>query len=292
MDARFVEVGGVRLWTVTEGTAGPAVAVLHGGPGLPDYTRPLAGLLTPGCRVLRYDQRGSGRSDATPPWSLARFVADLDGLRAAWGVERWHVVGHSWGATLGLHYALAHPGRTTSLACLAGTGLDWQRWSPEHGREQRRRWTSAEAQRVDELRGRRRSPAEEVELVRLQLRTDSLDPDDHEAAIAELAGVLAAGTNRALNHQLNQEVDALDPRSIAERCATLAGVPVLVVDGVQDPRPAEAVDGLVAALPDVRRHTLDAGHELWFQRAAELRTLLTDHVARAESRASSAPAGS
>jgi proline iminopeptidase len=52
--------------------------------------------------VHRYDQRGSGRSVAHPPYHLADFITDLEALREHWRRERWVVAGHSWGAQLAL----------------------------------------------------------------------------------------------------------------------------------------------------------------------------------------------
>ena len=42
-------------------------------------------------------------------------MAELDSLRSALGIERWHVLGHSWGTILALEYYRAHPGRVASL---------------------------------------------------------------------------------------------------------------------------------------------------------------------------------
>jgi proline iminopeptidase len=95
----------------------PAV-VLHGGPGggiAPAYRQ----FHDPGVyRVVVLDQRGAGRS--TPPASIEAnttwaLVADLERLRAHLGVARWQVFGGSWGSTLALAYAEAHPGKVTEL---------------------------------------------------------------------------------------------------------------------------------------------------------------------------------
>jgi proline iminopeptidase len=88
---------GARLWTTTEGD-GRAVALCHGGPGGTDTLAPLAGLLVDRCRVHRYDQRACGRSSGGRPFTMRRWVADLDALRRHWGHRRWVVAGHSFGA--------------------------------------------------------------------------------------------------------------------------------------------------------------------------------------------------
>jgi len=62
--------------------------------------------------VILYDQLDSGRSDhsgKTANWTVARFVGELDAIRNALGVKRWHVVGHSWGGTIALEYAASRP---------------------------------------------------------------------------------------------------------------------------------------------------------------------------------------
>ena len=69
-------------------------------------------------RIVVFDQRGCGRSrphaalEANTTWHL---VADIERLREKLGIERWLVFGGSWGSTLSLAYAQAHPERVTEL---------------------------------------------------------------------------------------------------------------------------------------------------------------------------------
>lgn len=110
--------GHVIYWE-RAGTKGAKPAVfLHGGPGggiAPAHRR----LFDPArYDVLLFDQRGCGRStphaslEANTTWHL---VADIEQLRAMMGVEKWQVFGGSWGSTLALAYAQAHPGRVSEL---------------------------------------------------------------------------------------------------------------------------------------------------------------------------------
>lgn len=96
---------GARLWTVTEGAARPMV-LCHGGPGGTDTLAPVAGMVSDMAQVHRYDQRACGRSCGGPPFTMARWVADLDALRRHWGHRRWVVAGHSFGTGLALAYAI------------------------------------------------------------------------------------------------------------------------------------------------------------------------------------------
>ncbi|MDQ2742660.1 MAG: proline iminopeptidase-family hydrolase [Chloroflexota bacterium] len=87
--------------------------VLHGGPGASyDYLRPLENLAQRGRRVIFYDQLGSGRSDHPDDpslWTVDYYVAEIEGVREALGLERIHLLGHSWGGMLGMEYALTQP---------------------------------------------------------------------------------------------------------------------------------------------------------------------------------------
>jgi proline iminopeptidase len=119
---------GAQLWTTARGT-GPLVVLLHGGPGLWDYLAPLAALLDDTFTVVRFDQRGCGRSTGDDgPFTIAQAVDDLDQLRMALGFPRWAVAGHSWGAELALRYAAACPDHVTSVAYIAGAGHARQLW--------------------------------------------------------------------------------------------------------------------------------------------------------------------
>src|SRR5215470_12790237 len=99
----------------------PAV-YLHGGPGSgcqTDHRR----LFDPErFRAVLFDQRGAGRSrpkGGREHNTLAHLIADMEIIREKFTFERWMVVGGSWGATLALAYAQAHPDRVTGLVLRA-----------------------------------------------------------------------------------------------------------------------------------------------------------------------------
>ena len=101
------------LWVQTLGQPGhEPVVVVHGGPG--SGCSPRFGELYDTARqyVVLPDQRGAGRS--TPAGgrhanTTAHLVADLEALRRHLGLARWRVTGGSWGASLAIAYAAAHP---------------------------------------------------------------------------------------------------------------------------------------------------------------------------------------
>jgi len=111
-----IEVGGVALHVQQFGPdAGPAVIVLHGGPG-GDFRSllPLAALADDGFRVLFYDQRGAGLSERVPEemLTLGDHLAELDAIAARLSPDDPVIlIGHSWGAMLASAYLGQHPDR-------------------------------------------------------------------------------------------------------------------------------------------------------------------------------------
>jgi proline-specific peptidase len=127
-----IAVPGGEVWYIrAEGDPAKAPLIgLHGGPGFThDYLEVLLEL-APERTVVLYDQLGSGRSagpDDTALWNRGRFVEELDAVRDALGIERMHLLGHSWGGTLAASYAIAHPRRLAGLF-LASPLIRTDRW--------------------------------------------------------------------------------------------------------------------------------------------------------------------
>jgi pimeloyl-ACP methyl ester carboxylesterase len=104
-----VELAGGGAVHVTEVGSGLPLIVLHGGPGM-DHTmfRPYLDPLGEDFRLLYVDQRGQGLSPRCDPatLSLAVFARDVDLLAAALGLERFAVLGHSFGAIVTTWHAI------------------------------------------------------------------------------------------------------------------------------------------------------------------------------------------
>lgn len=125
-------------WEVSGNPEGKPAVFLHGGPGgesAPNHRR----LFDPAkYRIVLLDQRGSGRSTphaSAPDADLAtnttwHLVADIERLREHLGIDRWLVLGGSWGSALALAYAETHTERVTELVLrgiftLRKSELDW-----------------------------------------------------------------------------------------------------------------------------------------------------------------------
>ncbi|MDX1482446.1 MAG: prolyl aminopeptidase [Woeseiaceae bacterium] len=120
VETGFLEVGGGhRVYYEWSGNAdGKPAVFLHGGPG-GGTTATMRRFFDPGrYRIVMFDQRGCGRStphaglEHNTTWDLVR---DMEILREHLGIDRWQVFGGSWGSTLALAYAQAHPERVTEL---------------------------------------------------------------------------------------------------------------------------------------------------------------------------------
>jgi proline iminopeptidase len=105
-------------WEVCGNPNGKPAVFLHGGPGGGCNSSHRRVFDPERYRVLLFDQRGCGRSkphaelEANTTWHL---VADIERLRLLLGIESWLVFGGSWGSTLALAYAQAHPERVSEL---------------------------------------------------------------------------------------------------------------------------------------------------------------------------------
>lgn len=138
-----LEVGNGQAiyWEASGNPRGKPALSIHGGPG---------GGMGSGYRrrfdpsrwlIVGFEQRGCGRSrplvtdalDSLPSNTTQALISDIEALRAHLAVERWMLVGTSWGTTLALAYAQAHPDRVSGLAsmCVTTTSAAEVAWITE-----------------------------------------------------------------------------------------------------------------------------------------------------------------
>jgi proline iminopeptidase len=130
--------GHTIYWETSGNPDGRAGVAFHGGPGsgtTPFWRR----LFSPDrFRIVCFDQRGCGRStpnigdfDADLTTNTTHhLIADIERLREDLGIERWLVLGGSWGCTLALAYAERFPEHVTELTLFSVTNttrreVDW-----------------------------------------------------------------------------------------------------------------------------------------------------------------------
>ena len=131
-----IDVPGGQVWykVVGSGESVPLLT-LHGGPGGGhDYLEPLNALASER-PIVFFDQLGCGKSD-TPDdvslWRIDRFVDEVAAVREALGLDRIHLLGHSWGGWLAIEYMLGAPSGVVSLT-LASTSASIPQFVHEAG---------------------------------------------------------------------------------------------------------------------------------------------------------------
>ncbi len=253
--SRSLPVNGVTLFERRVGGGAPVV-VLHGGPGAHhDYLLPGFDTLATGRELIYYDQRGGGRSPVgrDVPVGWREHVADLEALRAAWGLPRLTLAGYSWGGLLALLYALEQPGKVDQLALV----------SPAPA------WRAARDAFEQRFEARTLAPA--LQDARRALRESGLrerDPAAHAARLFELA---VAGYFHDPARATSLTPFRVTERTRAEVWASLGdfdlrpalrglAVPALVLHGDDDPIPVDASREVAECLGAAFHVVPDCGH--------------------------------
>ena len=262
-------VRGVSLFERRVGQGPPAVA-LHGGPGADHgYLLPGFDTLADRRELVYYDQRGGGRSPVARdvPVGWQEHVADLEALREVWGLERFVLLGYSWGGLLAQLYATEYPDRVERLA-LVSPAPSWRAAREEF-----------------ERRFAERSLAPALEQERRALRESGLrerDPKAYERRLFELAVVpyfydpakVRELTAFRVVGRTQQEVwRSLGDYDLRPALRGLR-IPAFVLHGRDDPIPIEASRETAAEL-DAEFQALDrCGHCPHVERLDEFRRLV------------------
>jgi len=115
----LAEKDGHKVYFAQYGNSkGETIVILHGGPGSKSKQKYVKGYNLEKYHVVTFDQRGCGKSlpaGETRTDTIQDLIADMERLRSKLKVKKWFVAGGSWGATLTLAYAEAHPQKVKGL---------------------------------------------------------------------------------------------------------------------------------------------------------------------------------
>jgi proline iminopeptidase len=258
----------------------PAAVVLHGGPGSGTQPSVLEWFDLTRQRVVLFDQRGAGKSQ--PHGEIinndsTKLVADIEMIRERLGIERWMVVGGSWGATLALLYAAQHARRIRAMV-LRGSFLASQRelnWFfqslramvPHAWEELTLGWQEEQKQQVLATLGKQLLHGSEQEAEDAATRWGAYE----EAVMQAMSGKLALPTTPSkasartigkyrlqahylLNACFTREADLLGAAN------ALVNTPTVIVHGSHDlVCPPENAARLAKLMPHARLHWVPRG---------------------------------
>jgi proline iminopeptidase len=279
MEEMVSQINGVSLWHITQGDDIPIV-LLHGGPGAYDYLEPVADMLKNRYKVIRYEQRGSWRSEKKGPYDVTTFIEDLEHLRIHLGVDRWIVCGHSWGASLGLAYSAKYSSRIKALIYISGTGIN-SAWHADYrinrlnkmSDDDRNEYTYLRSI-VDTLTGENKQRTR-ARLRELSVRTDLFNQDSYD--------LLPRVDGEFVNNEVNRKVDSneyLENDKFRETISSITA-PVLLAHGEVDPRPYKYVKELASNLKNSEFRLIpQSGHYPWIDNPIKLQELIHDFLAR------------
>jgi proline iminopeptidase len=262
---------------------GAPVLFLHGGPGAgaaPAHRR----FFDPAhYRMIIFDQRGAGRS--TPLGDITAnttplLITDIENLREHLGISRWLVFGGSWGSTLALAYAEAHPQRCTGLILRGiflcrSSEIDWFLYGlrnlfPEAWRAfadpipeaERGNLLAAYHRRLTDPDPRVHMPAARAWST-YEGSCSTLLPSPE--TVAYFAGdVVALGLARIEAHYFSNDI-FLPENSLLENVHRIRGIPGVIVQGRYDAVcPIVSADDLHRCWPEADYIIVpDAGHSAW-----------------------------
>ena len=275
----MLQINDVRLWTTVQGEGTPMV-LCHGGPGGYDYLAPIANMTSDLCQVVRYDQRGSGRSQPVGPYDVSTFVDDLEGIRTHFNFERWIVGGHSWGAGLALAYAVRFPTRTIAVLHIAGTGID-NRWHEEYRENRLNALSESECEEYQRLRAQReRVEGVDEERILGRLRTLSRMTDVFDSdQVDNLPSFDEYPVSNEANEKVGADWKSYTTDSKFQQSVYDLSMPVLFLHGACDPRPSHFIETLAVKLSCSRFASIPkSGHYPWIEKPDEVKSSLRQFV--------------
>lgn len=132
----LIESNSAKLFTtVYPNPKAETILLLHGGPGVPMDFSPIADQLSNHYQIIIFEQRGTGRSPAdNATFSMVEYMNDIDAVTNYFGIDSFHLFGHSWGGLYAQIYAENNPDRVKSLFLVSpssGTGETWVKMEKE-----------------------------------------------------------------------------------------------------------------------------------------------------------------
>jgi proline iminopeptidase len=280
-----LEINGTSLFYKTKGSGDPVV-VLHGGPGF-DHRQflPFIWELAEHHKVILFDQRGTGLSSGpvdAEAISIDTFIADIEVVREAFGIEKMNLLGHSWGGILAMHYGIRHPEKLRSLI-LCSTAASVESFAEMRATYEANRlpedrallheiYASAEFENGD--------PQATERFWRLFFKPYFKD----QSLVSRLDLQFTENTIKNSNVVAEHMLKSVGEFDLHEDLKTIK-CPTLIMHGASDPMPAayaerihQSIDGSELVIAE------DAGHWLFVDATQLFTSSVCDFLARVEKR--------
>jgi proline iminopeptidase len=282
MAGSLIDIGDTELFVEERGEGLPLI-VLHGGPGLDHHM--WGSLLDPlmdRCRLLLTDLRANGQSGRPDPatWTLERMAADVSALAAALDLDRYAVLGHSFGAMVAVQHAVDFSGQP--VASIVSHGVPSERFLMSFVEQNLAAFEPLELRdRVMASWEREKSAqsAEEVlGLLRDQMPFHFADPLDPR--LAQLDEILARGvySPEVLRHFANEGYGGIE---VEDRLGDVRH-PTLVLAGRHDRTTSvAAAEAMASGIPHAELVVFeDAGHMSYVEDQAVYLRAVGDFLGR------------
>jgi proline iminopeptidase len=263
--------------------SGTPLLVLSGGPGDScSYMKAAVQSLLEVRSAVLLDQRGTGRSELTNLWAealqLPVLLEDLEAVRLQLGVSQLEVLGHSWGANLGLLYAAFYPNSVSKLLAIAPGPIN-SGFNKVAQSNYLKGFSAIDAINLAELRVQRQSALESGDLKTLQqlhqktvtrywVRNAIYDNQTRDAFIQ----TFDAKDSQPLVHRFvwqNINWDELEPK-LAEITAQIC-----VIYGYQDFEPITQAYRIKELVPQAQLEFINnCGHVPWLEQPKVFSELL------------------
>jgi proline iminopeptidase len=268
--------GTITAWQQGDG---PHALVLHGGPGMSEYTDKLADELEDGYTVTRIQQRGVAPSTLEGPFDVETHVADTIAVMDDAGIEKAFLLGHSWGGHLAMHLAVAHQDRFLGLLPIDPLGGVGDGGSEEMDQIMTARVGPEALARAEELDALAMAGSDEaaLEFMRIMWVGYFASPEK-----------VTPMPDFRFSAPCNDDTYASVVRHFEAQ--TLAGglpgveLPTLFLLGADSPiRPQHNID-TAALLPDATYELASTGHVIWLEQPGVVRRALDDLAVRVAAR--------
>lgn len=248
----------------------PALLV-HGGPGGIDYlykffARPLANL---GYRAISYVQRGSAGSECDGPFTIEQFVHDLEILRERLELDKFALVGHSWGGLLSTLYSARHPERVARLTLICPIGAR-NGWRDAFDEELETRMPAGDFERWHDLEERALAAHDPADEARLMVERLNIGVRYYYGSRFRDRAPGLAFLEWRVRKAILSELDALYADPAWERGLLGFAAPCALITGEEDPLPDSVTREYLDLFPNAWHAGMnEVGHFPWMEKPEE-----------------------